>query len=313
MTINAHTTSPYHPTRKGIPIKRLTVFISLLTTVAAADDGTSIAVSDARKDAQGFLVHHVASPYQAGETLIRVLLPDKPAGSERLRVVYILPVEAGVGTRWGDGLVEAKKTKIHDRHGVICVAPTFSRVPWFADHPTKKEIRQESHLLKVVLPFVEKTYAARKSADGRLLLGFSKSGWGAFTLLLRNPGTFGRAVAWDAPLLMTAPGAYSSGPIFGTKESFAKYEVLGLLGRQTKKLRGSKRLVLIGYDNFRKHHQALHARMDELEIPHVYRDGPKRKHHWASGWVAEAAELLVRKPTKQPPPPAVPVPGHGSD
>ena len=44
-------------------------------------------------------------------------------------------------------------------------------LPWYADHPTDVGIRQESYFLKVVLPFVERTYPARTERDGRLLLG----------------------------------------------------------------------------------------------------------------------------------------------
>jgi hypothetical protein len=33
--------------------------------------------------------------------------------------------------------------------------------------------------------------------------------------------------------------------------------------------------------------------MEELKIPHAYRDGPQRKHHWNTGWVDEAARWLV--------------------
>ena len=34
--------------------------------------------------------------------------------------------------------------------------------------------------------------------------------------------------------------------------------------------------------------------MTELKIAHDYADGPARKHDWHSGWVAEAAALLVK-------------------
>ena len=46
--------------------------------------------------------------------------------------------------------------------------PTFSDLPWYADHPTNPLIRQETYFLKVVLPFIEKTYPARSDAGGPL-------------------------------------------------------------------------------------------------------------------------------------------------
>jgi S-formylglutathione hydrolase FrmB len=275
---------------------RTLLALSLLLVVAStvrADDGE--AVSEAKTDDNGFLIHEAKSPYQAGTTLIRVLPPDKPEKGKAYPVVYVLPVERGTESRYGDGLKEAKKLDLHNTLKVVFVAPTFSHLPWYADHPTDKESRQESYLLKVVIPFVEKTYPVRTAASGRLLLGFSKSGWGAYTLLLRHPDVFGKAAAWDAPLMMDRPGKYGSGDVFGTEANFAGYHVAKLLEAGAEKRGKGERLILLGYGSFRADHQNAHALMDKLKIAHVYRDGPQRKHDWHSGWVKEAAELLVGK------------------
>jgi hypothetical protein len=39
-----------------------------------------------------------------------------------------------------------------------------------------------------------------------------------------------------------------------------------------------------------------------LKLAHEYRDGPARKHDWHSGWVKEAAELLLPAPKDAKPP-----------
>ena len=54
-----------------------------------------------------------------------------------------------------------------------------------------------------------------------------------------------------------------------------------------------KRLVLLGYGNFRSEHVQAHANMEKLKVAHEYRDGPERKHDWHSGWVREGVELLL--------------------
>lgn len=252
-----------------------------------------IAISEATKDAAGFAVHTVRSPYQSGTTKIRVLLPDKLEKGDRLSTVYLLPVEAKDESRYGDGLKEAQKLDLPNKLKAIVVAPTFSHLPWYADHPTDLEIRQETYFVKVVVPFVEKMYPARSEAGGRLLLGFSKSGWGAYSLLLRNPDLFGRAAAWDAPLAMDRPGLYGSGPIFGTPANFEKYRIAKLLKERADLMKKEKRLILVGYGNFRNEHVKAHDLMESLKIVHDYRDGPSRTHDWHGGWVAEAAELLT--------------------
>ncbi len=274
--------------------------IWLMMSLAFHDDGA--AVSDAVKDSNGFLIHEVKSPYQAGTTKVRVLLPDKAplvnaagsnASDKPTKVIYVLPVEAASEARYGDGLEEIKKRELHKKFGAVFVGPTFSHLPWYADHPMNPEIRQESHFINVVVPYIDKTYQPRADADHRYLLGFSKSGWGAWSLLLRRPDLFYKAAAWDAPMMMDKPGEYGSGNIFGAADNFEKYRISRLLERRGDALGTEKRLLLLGYGNFRSQHEAAHELLDKLSIPHEYRDGPARKHDWHSGWVAEAVELLL--------------------
>lgn len=253
----------------------------------------AISVSPAQPDAGGFLVHEVRSPYHAGTTQIRVLLPGPPEPARRYPVVFVLPVEAGTESRYGDGLREAREKDLPNRLRAILVAPTFSHLPWYADHPTRPDMRQEAYFLRVVVPFVDRTYPVRAGAAGHRLLGFSKSGWGAYSLLLRHPELFGRAAAWDAPLMMERADRYGSSEIFGTPENFERYRISRLLEERAGQLREGRRLILLGYGNFREHHVRAHALMERLKIAHEYRDGPARKHDWHSGWVSEAAERLL--------------------
>ena len=270
----------------------LTVGLLVIPILRAEEPVT---ISEAKKDDNGFLVHEVRSPYQAKTTQIRVLRPDKEEKGKKYPVVYVLPVEAGTESRYGDGLNEVKKFDLHDTPSAVFVAPTFSHLPWYADHPTKPEVRQETYFLKVVVPFIDKSYPVRADPAGRLLLGFSKSGWGAWSLLLRHPDLFGKAAAWDAPLTMDKPGKYGSGDIFGTADNFEGYRISKLLEGKADKLQMGKRLVLLGYGNFRAGHEQTHALLEKLNVSHEYRDGPERKHDWHSGWVKEAVELLVGK------------------
>lgn len=277
---------------------------ALVTSSAGADRGAPATrparFSEAGTDADGFIVHVVESPRQRGSTKLRVLRPAKLGKAERCRVVYVLPVEALDGRRYGDGLAEIRKLGLHDRHRLICVYPTFSQTPWYADHPTDARIRQESYLVRDVVPFVERTYPVLARPAGRLLLGFSKSGWGAWSLLLRHPDVFGKAAAWDAPLTKARPDAWGMGPIFGTQANFAKYHVPSLLDRAAGRLGKAARLGLFGYGNFRAHHRRTREKLLSLKIAHVDRDGPRRRHHWAGGWLAEAVEFLAARPAQRP-------------
>ena len=120
-------------------------------------------ISEASRDEHGILVHTIRVPVPGGPTEIRVLLPDRVEEGRRYPVVYVLPVEAGIEHRYGDGLLEVRQHDLHNQFRAIFVAPTFSHLPWYADHPTDPEIRQETYFLKVVVPFVEARYPAGPS------------------------------------------------------------------------------------------------------------------------------------------------------
>ena len=262
-----------------------------VTTIPKCHFNDEAAVSEASEDKEGFLVHEVDSPYQKGKTQVYVLTPDRMDNGRQYPVVYVLPVEPGDGTQHGDGLVEIKKLDVHNKFGVIAVMPTFSDWPWYCDHPTDPGIRQETYFVKVVVPLIERTYPVLPAPAGRLLLGFSKSGLGAFTLLLRHPDFFGRAAAWDAPLKMAEPNL-----VFGTQENFDNYRVSTLLENGAAKLKTHGRLAMIGYSRsakYRPHHQAIHDQMTRLGIPHDYRDVLHEEHDWRSGWLEDAVKFLV--------------------
>jgi hypothetical protein len=228
----------------------------------------------------------MASDAQSRPVTLRLLAPS---GEPRAHL-YVLPVEREGDAKYGDGFEEARRLKLHEKHGWVVAAPGFAELPWYADHPTDPKRRDETFFLKEVLPKVEARHPLKKPV--RLLLGFSKSGWGAWSLLLRHPDLFDAAVAWDAPLMKDKPDQFGMGPAFGGQENFERYRLDALLRSGAEKLRDRKRLAHLGYGSFREHHRKMQALLGELGIPAEYRDGPARPHAWESGWVGEAAEVL---------------------
>ena len=103
-------------------------------------------------------------------------------------------------------------------------------------------------------------------------------------MLLRHPDLFGRAAAWDAPLDMQRFDLYGAGQVFGTQDHFESYRVLPAAMGCMSLTDGPPRLVLTGFDNFRSQHETAHRQLEEWRVPHIYRDGPQRKHVWNSGW-----------------------------
>jgi hypothetical protein len=248
----------------------------------------------------------IASPFQRGENVVRVLLPDSYKKSDPHCVLYLLPVEEGLGTKWGEPLAEVRQKKLHDKHKLICVYPTFDTLPWYGRHATDRTIRHEQYMTQAVVPLIESRYATPAKPAGRLLVGFSKSGFGAVSLVLRNPEGFGVAGSWDAPLMMQEQdlGLFGTAGHFGDKATFAEYLPLNLIAKANEDFRKHARLVITGHDSFgvnppnrfkdHPHTQSFHAKLDEAKIRHVYDNDIKVKHHWNTGWLERVIEQTVK-------------------
>ena len=254
----------------------------------------------------GFHTHHIWSPNQAAKTKLRILLPDDFDLRREYRVLYVLPVHEDGVDKHGDGLVEIKKHGYHNQHQMICVAPGYTSKPWYADHDVNPKKQDESHLLDTVIPFIEKRYPVQTDTKGRLLIGFSKSGWGAAALLLRNPNVFYRAAAWDPGIRV------DTGPIeeseraeriareWGSLENFEANRLSSLIKSRGKELGNEARLFYFNTEGSRAIGGVeIHRLLVENEIPHRYVMEPHRTHAWDSGWIPEAMEFLVGEETSR--------------
>jgi enterochelin esterase-like enzyme len=255
--------------------------------------------SKPRRDADGFVAYSVSSNFQRSSNTIRVLLPSNYDPTKSYRVVYVLPVEKGNGRQFGDGLITARNLRLQNTYDAIFVAPTFSDNPWYADHVSNSQIWQETYFRKVVVPFVEDQYGIDARPENRLLLGFSKSGYGAVSMLLRFPETFGRAVTWDSPLTMSDPKAgFGFLDVLGSRQNFTQnYQVTSLIANRGSALTGSTpRIILMGYSNsypYYRDHASIDAQLTKLRIPHIHVTGVLRSHVWHSGWMVDAVKYLL--------------------
>ncbi len=270
-------------------IKYFQGFVAVIAIATAVVSAADFTIASDTVDKDNVRRIQLESPYQKG-VLVRIIAGKNAFTTIERRFLFVLPVEANEQTKYGDGLSEIIKENLHEKYNLIVVAPSFAQLPWYADHPTDPAIRQESYFLKSVLPLIDRLYPSK--SPKRLLLGFSKSGWGAYSLMLRNPELFSAAAAWDAPLMKEKPDQFGMGDIFGTQENFEGYRISRLLREKADVFGKSKRFNLAGYFAFRQQTQDAHALMESLKIPHEYADGPRREHVWASGWVTDAVKFL---------------------
>ncbi|HUT61555.1 MAG TPA: alpha/beta hydrolase-fold protein [Planctomycetota bacterium] len=247
-------------------------------------------VDGPRTDEQGLISWTITSPYQKGPNPVQVLCPDQVKKGTRLRVIYVLPVNPGINSGWGSGIVEAKRLDLHNKYGVMFVCPAFERGPNYGDHPTDPTWRHESHIVNAVVPFIEQHYPVLAEPRGRLLLGFSMSGCGALSLLLQHPDVFGRIASWDAPRHWRW---WPPDP--GQLQSTRPWQPDALLDQRAEMLKtGGSRIALLGYDCYRADAESTHKKLLSLGIPHDYSNDKYHRHCWGSGWFAPAVEILLK-------------------
>ena len=135
--------------------------------------------------------------------------------------LYVLPVEAGLGTQYGDGLETMRALDAQDQYNLTIIEPSFGIEPWYADNPNDSNLQYETFMTDDLLPWVTQNLALT-GHEQNWLIGFSKSGIGGEDLILKHPDLFTLAASWDFPADMSAYDQFgsSSANSYGTDANF---------------------------------------------------------------------------------------------
>ena len=78
-------------------------------------------------DAQGVKYYDVISANDGyGPNTMRVLAPTNPAPGVAHNFLIVLPVEAGLGTTYGDGLATLQALDAQDKYDLTIIEPSFA-------------------------------------------------------------------------------------------------------------------------------------------------------------------------------------------
>ena len=218
-----------------------------------------------------------------GPQILRVLQPTHPAAGVAHNFLYVLPVEAGLGSSFGDGMATMQALDAEDQYNLTIIEPSFGIEPWYANDPNDANLQYETFMTTELQPWV-KANLSTTGTEQHWLIGFSKSGLGAQDLLLKHPDLFTLAASWDFPADMSTYDQYGPGSTanYGTDANFqVNY-------RLTARLPGGPRLALhFQQPNLDRWLQFLPARRDGLRrAAHV---GGDCAHH---GYATSACPSL---------------------
>ncbi len=107
-----------------------------------------------------------------GPQTLRVLQPTHPAAGVAHNFLYVLPVEAGLGDVFGDGLETMAALDAEDQYNLTIIEPTFAIDPWYANNPNDANLRYETFMTADLEPWVRaklSTYRNRTKLVDRVL------------------------------------------------------------------------------------------------------------------------------------------------
>jgi hypothetical protein len=246
-------------------------------------------------DASGIRYYNVISANDSGGPQeLRVLQPTHPAAGLAHNFLFVLPVEAGTGSNYGDGMATLAALDAQDKYNLTIIEPSFSIVPWYANNPLDPGMSYEAFMTRELVPWAEQTLGTT-GHEQNWLIGFSKSGMGAQDLLFKHPHVFTLAASWDFPADMYNYAQYGGAANYGTDANFLNNYRLtpAFLAAHKRPFLNNDRIWIGGWHAFRQDDTDYNVLLTAEGIRHNTQ-APETNipHRWDSGWVPLALAAL---------------------
>jgi predicted metallo-beta-lactamase superfamily hydrolase len=226
---------------------------------------------------------------------VRVLTPDHPSTNFQHSFLYALPVEAGLAQpTWGSGLDELQKLDVQDQYNATIIEPIFPIDPWYANNANDATMNFETFMATILPAWVDSNFSTSSGTEDNLLIGFSKSGYGALDLELKHPSVFSAVAAWDFPADDSTYTDYGANANYGTEANFQEnYRITGtFLDTWKAPFTAEDRIWVSGYDFFQSDVADFDTLLTSHGVLHTLAPQTYDVHSWSGGWLAGAVAGL---------------------
>lgn len=131
------------------------------------------------------------------------------------------------------------------------------------------------------------------------LVGFSKSGLGAWNITRAMPDIISATIIFDSPVAREQLPTWGTSPFYADDTAWQK----DLPHRSTRDFAAAvddtHQLVLISGPGFHEEMRTLSRALSRIEYKHVFLDRSGIEHHWNSGWIEEGLDKLSAEPLKE--------------
>lgn len=249
-------------------------------------------------DSNGVASYDVISANNGwGAQTLRVLQPTSPAPGVPHNFLYLLPVEAGLGNSFGDGMDTLRTLDAQNQYNLTIVEPSFNAESWYADNPLYPQMHHETFMADELAPWVDQNLSTSGN-EHNWLMGFSKSGIGGQDLFLKHQDVFDLVASWDFPADDATYDQFggSSSNSYGTDANFqANYRLTSaFLDAHDANLLTQNRIWIGGWQAFQTDVSDYDALLTSKGILHSTETPTYMPHRWDSGWVQIALAALYQ-------------------
>ena len=247
-------------------------------------------------DANGAQVYDITNAVGSEPIAVRVLTPQHPSTDYPHSFLYALPVEGGLAqSTYGSGLDELANLDVEDQYNATIIEPIFPMNSWYADNPNDPTINYETFVADILPQWVDSNFSTT-GTEQNLLVGFSKSGYGALDLELKHPSVFSAVAAFDFPGDMTSYNDYggSSANDYGTQANFQdNYQMTAsFINAHDASFTTQDRILISEGPAFANQVTDYGNLLTSQGVAHTLLNQTSDTHAWAGGWLSGAVAGL---------------------
>lgn len=126
-----------------------------------------------------------------------------------------------------------------------------------------------------------------------VLVGFSKSGLGAWNIARSMPDRVEATLIFDAPVARTEVPPWGTTGFYPNREMWLADLPIRSVSDFKAAMPAKHRLILIAGANFPDEMSALSQALTTANAEHTFLSRPHLIHHWNSGWIKEGLGVLT--------------------
>lgn len=230
-----------------------------------------------------------------GGILLHVKKPSGYNTSQTWPVLWMLPALSDATEAGASNLrpvdIEAAGNYANTYQCIVVIP--FERAPeyfWWGKLNTGNN-DLDGYLMDAIWPWLARTYNASTSRNDHLMIGYSKSGHGALSFLLRRPDRIGFIAADDAPWTKVWPSNFNDAG-FGTEANFNTYDPAQILPANLASVDDKERIYLSAGYTFESDYDDFLPILDSNSVEYTAAKTVRAKHAWLSSWADPAVAAI---------------------